>query len=454
MSDKKNILFTITNGWGVRNYVDTDLVRKLALDFNVIILTTDNYVKHLQRLNDIGIRTVSFEYHEPIYIALLRKASKYLFQVKNSIETKEIKDKYKSLSKIKFILQQGAESLLRILLPLNFILKLSDSRFLFNTNKIIENFYLENEIDFVINGSPFDPLDNAFLSPAFRQRIDSFCLIPSWDNPSTKGTIFSVYKRVIVWGEAQKQEILNYYGSALNGKVFIAGVLQHDFYKDKMYQSDRSFKSELGIPENCKIILFATGSDKLTPNEYLIADRIVKWINDNPRYNLHLVIRCHPMDDYKKYSYLEKEKRVTIFPSSNINGNLYQWIPYSDEIYRLKAMIESSLITINTASTMTLDSLACGVCVLNLSFDLVKTPSHKSVSRFYGYTHYKVVTNSGVVPIVKNENQLFDKIVSYIDGSNYFSKKEEELYNKLCGNLGCSVDSHIKIIRDYCVEKY
>jgi len=263
----------------------------------------------------------------------------------------------------------------------------------------------------MVNCSPFDFRDNQILRAMCRERVPTISIIPSWDNPSTKGCIHTCADAVLVWGEHQKNELLKLYAALDAKRIHVTGIPQFDIYSEKLpdaFQRD-SFLRSLGISPNSKIILYATCGERLFPSEPDVVADVVNALNSASfGSNVHLLVRCHPGDRDERYRHLCSNDRVTLFPPSNINiRNFYKWIPPASELQVLAAMLRYCDVCVNTASTMTLDAFANHKPVVNVAYDgRMKLPYLQSVRRYYDYHHYAPIANSGGVSMAYSPKEL------------------------------------------------
>ena len=123
-----------------------------------------------------------------------------------------------------------------------------------------------------------------------KNKIKTIILMNSWDNPSTKNTVFNYPDLLCVWGEQTRSHALQFMKiPQKNVKIF--GAAQFDVYRSKKYQSKKEFKNEYKINEE-KIILYA-GSSKGS-NELRHLDLLDKAIDSKEIPNCKIIYRPHP----------------------------------------------------------------------------------------------------------------------------------------------------------------
>ena len=61
-----------------------------------------------------------------------------------------------------------------------------------------------------------------------------------------------------------------------------------------------------------------------------------------------------------------------------------------------------------------LDALAAGSPIVNIAFDVTPTPRELSAARFYDYSHYKPIVESGAVRVAYNQDDFFASVNAYL----------------------------------------
>ena len=170
----------------------------------------------------------------------------------------------------------------------------------------------------------------------------------------------------------------------------------------------------------------------------------------------HLLVRCHPNDDFKRYAQFMSHQRVTISKSSldKESRDTFTWIPPENEMFGLMTMLKASQLCINIASTTSLDAAACGIPVINVAFDGYRKEKYlHSVRRFYDFSHYKDVVQTGAVKMVYNEQELIQWINKYLEDSELDQEKREKLISEQCWKLDGKASERVaEIVSDFADE--
>lgn len=441
------VLFSITNGWGIRNFLHTGLVRMVSKFADVGVATSQELHPFFEALQEQGeiVVVTALSSHESFFWQKIRQTKKAILQAKHNISTAKIK--WHNLAHWPFaqVCLTASWSLQQILAA-HWQLRMFEAlEYSFANGKIPK---LIKRPSLFVNCSPFDYRDNQLQSALHRSGVPSISIIPSWDNPSTKGCIFTSANIYLVWGEKQKQELLGYYPNITPERICISGIPQFDFYYQKLpdeYERE-PFLKKLSINPKHKIILYATCSERLFPAEpEVVTDLTEAILQGRFGKDTHLLIRCHPADRAERYQHLCSSGLVTIFPSSvGATMDLYSWIPPVNETPVLAATLKHSEVCVNTASTITLDSFASGKPVVNVAYDgKIEKPYHQSVLRFYDYHHYFPIVDSGAVPMVRSAEEMIGAIKEAINDQVKLRVNRE---NVLCNFCFCPTEMSVCFI--------
>lgn len=304
----------------------------------------------------------------------------------------------------------------------------------------------------LVNCSPFDWRDSSIQRSASKHGIPTVAVIPSWDNPSSKGCIVAEVSRVLVWSERQKAELLTYYPSIDASQIVVCGIPQFDVYArgyPKQMSRERLTRM-VGVPAGATLILYATSSESLFPNEPDVVRHVAEAANAGAfGRDAHVLVRCHPADRRARYQHVAAMSRVTVWASSNESGELRSWVPPDDEAEVLAATLRAAAVCINTASTITLDAIACHRPVINVAYDGdVDLPYHRSVRRFYDHEHYRPVVSIAAVDIAESKGELVSAISRALEHPDSRLQERQELLSELVflppsqeGSCGLVVDA-------------
>ncbi len=416
-AQRPHVAFTITSGWGIRNFVQSGVFGKLSEHVDISVVTSRALRPYFEQLLAEGrIRELlAAPESEPFVWRLVRQVRKAVFQAVNDIDTARIK---RVSSDNKLI--RGTQRLSW------YIQRAISAQWQLTWLDGIERRFcrfgpaeLPTDATVLLNTSPFDPRDNQVQRTAGRRGLVTIGIIPSWDNPSSKGCFLPDTNTVMVWSPVQKTEIMGYYRSFRDDQLVVSGIPQFDVYQHQLPpESERAaFLNSMGIPSEKKIILFSTGSPKLFQHEPVVLEQLADALEAGlfgP--NVHILVRCHPVDPAERYATSQRRECVTIAPSSLPTGSaLATWCPPEEELDILAATLRHCAVCVNTASTMTLDAASCDRPVVNIGYDpFGDEPPYRSVKRFYCYSHYRQVVSWGFASITSSREELIESVAAAI----------------------------------------
>ncbi len=433
-SERPTVVFTASTGWTIRNFVHTGVFEGVRRSADLIVAASADLKPYFEGLQAEGRidGVLDLPAAEPLPWRLLRQGKKAVLQGKDRISTAAIKMQSNAAD-------EGGRRLRAVLWALQ--TKLS-ANWQFGLLEGIERRFgpaardLPASATVLVNGSPFDPRDNALQRAAIRLGLPTLAIIPSWDNPSTKGAILTDVDEVLAWGEHQRRELLGYYPRLRTTDISISGIPQFDAYRRPLEGSlaRAPFLGGLGIDPERRVILYATCSAKLFANEPRVVADLVEDTEAGEFGDAHLLVRCHPADSAGRYAAVADHPRVTVWDST-AGDSLQAWRPPSEELDVLAAMLLHSAVCINTASTMTLDAFACGRPVVNVSYDGGEDlPYARSVRRYYDYHHYRPIVRSGAVDVACSRQDLRVQVRSALDDPQRLAPARASVVEDFCRN--------------------
>ena len=415
-SVKKRILLLITNNYAAINMIHSGLIKPLAEEFDVHILSNIIDSSGLEEINrHFGIRTFKVDASIPVeswFVKYLRKIEKVIFFYFFNIETQIIKDQqntyYYNLSVwsiLSFINLLGLNKDLLLFLRNKIILKTQK-------NDIAE-YLLPYQFSGVISSSPLDIRENTIVNTLQRYGISSLAVIISWDNLSSKGVINANHDYVMVWNQFMAEEYRRFYEifPTVKSKIAVTGIPRFDIYFQQNQCAVSGFREKYKIPAKHRIILFATSASVHFPSQADIVQHLANYISNYE--HITLMVRCHAGDDFEKYKKFESETSVKIWHPGNI------WIADLDILQNLAEMIKSCDVCLQVASTIRLEAVACGKPVISISYDgNASLPFSRSVRRLYAYSHQLPLNKLHIDQMVFSKNDMFSVLDNILNCPN------------------------------------
>lgn len=433
---KPLILFSLSNGWGVRNFIHSGLIAAVSQFADVGVATHKDLLPYFEELVEQGEISfvVELSSEETWTWRRIRQAKKLILQLQHDISTARIKLLGTARGPLA---RRGLAMIWRLgnILAAQWQLKLLDAlEHGFNSP---EPPVLPGTPDVFVNCSPFDFRDNKFQRSLHGLGVPAIVIIPSWDNPSTKGCLSLKSDIILTWGDHQKDELQSFYPAMDPACIRNSGIPQFDaYYQTSFHDNEREkFLENLAIPANKKVILYATCSEQLFHSEPTVVGDVVAALEAGKfGSDAHLLIRCHPADRSTRYEHLCASDKVSIFPSSRMDThNIYSWVPPREETLILAETLRHTALCINTASTMTLDAIASLKPVVNVAYDGdTELPYEQSVRRFYDYHHYLPIARSVAVPVVHSKSELLAAICDALDEPDRLEQDRKFVFDHFC----------------------
>ena len=437
---KIDFLYCVSHGFSFRMLTQTDLILRLsALGYKVGIISlskNDSTIKSYCQINHISFIGIDYGNRFLDKYMIYRK---YLLE--NISKNVALMDKHKMYAK-NFRKDKFSFFLSRILYPLNRIIFklpfLRDffqfiERYIFFSKKI--NTELNDyKIDNIISTYPVAPFEACILNSAKKLNINTIIHLLSWDNITCKGIFPSLASYYIVWGDIMKNELIEYY-KINSEKIKITGVPHFDLYSKKNKGKNDKFLENLGLNPKHPYLFFGMSSSRFSPNEIGVVEYIAKSIDKNCYGNdLQLIIRPHPqniqigtgmedLDWIDRLKALKSEKVAIDFPDL-INSDL-KWTVERKDMVRLSHLISFASLSINSGSTITIDSLMCDTLPILTPFDGNKEISYwNSARRLVDFPHLSKIISYGDVQVANSFDEL-DKMINY----NFSKKTEKKIKN-------------------------
>jgi len=435
MQNIKKIMLLLPTGMTIRNFLNTDIVKNiLEKSSHEIICCVNNpekyrsYFEHerIQYINFYEKKTYSFS--NLLMIVLRRR-----FYAINENKTLNI------LKKNPFIKNNFKFKILSFL-PYPF----PKSKTIFNSLKFLQKstYFSPVEIktqfddhkpDLIFSTHLVARHEYGYLMEAKKRDIPTLGMVKSFDNLTGKG--FLPYKTdyAIVWNDILKDELIGIYKYD-ESNISVTGVPQFDIYKESPKISKDKFFKKYNLKKNMKVILFATNSQLITPDDFEYVEFLASKLIE---LNAQMIVRIHPTDHIGRYKGVQYKNVCFQIPGAEDGDGSNERVAAKEFLEDLSDTLYFSDVTINTASTMSLDAIAHDKPVVNIAFDMVDKPYFKSVERYYEFVHYQPIIDSNATSIAKNKIELYKYLESYLNNSDQLKVERQNLRNQmLAGQKG------------------
>tara|TARA_Y100001954_G_scaffold217694_1_gene250084 strand:- start:231 stop:1580 length:1350 start_codon:yes stop_codon:yes gene_type:complete len=424
----------------------TDLLGKLSkMGYQIAIICPD--------INDTTLKKYSLRYNiilieynfKNVWIEKYMYYRKYLLDdVKNNVSLYE-KHKFKTRrfwnNKAEFIISKLMIIFNVIIVKFPVFKKIFRlfEKSIFNSGDL-KNILSKYDIKNIVSTYPVSPFEAKILNTSKKLGINTITHLLSWDNITCKGIFPVLSDYFIVWGEIMQNELIQYYNISKN-KIFICGVPHFDLHSEKDFQANQFYLNNLGLDFNLPYIFFGMSSSRFSPNEIGIIKYLAKNINsDKYHKKIQLIIRPHPqnvqigtgMEDPDWIDQLRslKSSKVSIDFPDLVKSKL-PWSMDKKDMRRLSNIISFAAISLNSCSTITVDSVMCNTFPILTPFDGEKNyPYWQSAERMIDYPHLSKLVSFNEVKIAKSFIELDNHINCFLknDCYEYDAKTTKKLY--------------------------
>lgn len=418
------MLLLITNSFAAINVIHSGLIKEMDKKYEVYIFSSLLGKAEISLINKhfhIQTRLIDIPFPaESHLITILRRIQKAIFFHFFQIETHKIKSlgagHFSNFISYQIFL---ILSFLKLNKPLLILLR----KLIINLSGRTTSLNKLHAFRFcgVLSTSPLALCENRIVNFCKKNKIPSIGMIISWDNLTSKGIINANHSCILVWNQFMAEEYRKFYSifGWNETRIYITGIPRFDIYFRTLpldcQQTD--FRRKFNIKPSDKIILFATSSCKLFPNQIAVMQDLVAYISQNK--NNVLIVRCHPADHFQLYQPFLQEKNVRIWhPDEHIASTQLrsaEWMPDFHFLDSLAEMIQNCDVCVNVASTMRLDAAACNKHIISIAYDGNNTlPYSKSVRRLYDYSHQLPLNKLKIDKLVTNKQELFEALDTFL----------------------------------------
>ncbi len=410
--ERKRILLLVTNGFAATNVIHSGLIKQLANEWEIFILSDIIGERELTEINtyfDIILKKIDLNIpQERPLLRIIRKIQKALFFRHFRIETQKIKEQSQKNS-IGYLIRLISGILYFLGLNKPALVSLRKILIKLSTNAKLYSQLNSYNFQGIISSSPLDMRENTIVN-SLKERVKSIAMVISWDNLTSKGVINADHDCVLVWNKFMKTEYELFYSpyKITQQKIAITGIPRFDGYFESKMDEPGFHGDGKQIRQPEKIILFTTSAATHFPTQAEIVLHLAEYAKMHQ--NCSILVRCHPGDDFSKYALFKNHKYVNVwFPFGPTTTKMRSGnFPQLDVLTTLKHMLLHCDVCINVASTIRLDAAACNKPLISIAYDGENDkPYHQSVRRFYDYSHQIPFNLLAVDKMVYSKKELF-----------------------------------------------
>ncbi len=264
--------------------------------------------------------------------------------------------------------------------------------------------------DVVFNGSHIHGAAGELpLRVAQRLGIPTVGFIFSWDNLTSRSRIMVPYDYWLVWHEQMKRQLLCIYPRIQEFNVFVTGTPQMDFhFKPELVMTREELARRIGIDPARPFILYTTGIDRHFPREHLHVELVIKLLQGlGLPQKPQLVVRNYIKGTSPEMKALSERKIAdVVFP--HMLWDMAWATPQPEDLELYCSLVHHAAMSVNAASTVTLEFILKDKPVINLDFDppgsnLAACDGFKRHIRF---DHFWPVAQSGGTMVAQSEDDM------------------------------------------------
>jgi CDP-glycerol glycerophosphotransferase (TagB/SpsB family) len=416
------VFLVITCGQAVRNFLLSDVLDLLKRNYNVVVLTPHAYSDGFFRAYSMpGVHVVPwFE----SFRTISERAFQYYFMATSSSRTHRgwlanLDDRAKNGKTRRFRYRQLAlmrrfSQVLGSTIGRRGMQGLYGSYFMaYLSKKPIDYLFSTYRPSLVISTTSHHAEAWPLTYFARRRGIKTLANVLSWDNTSTKTLMDISCDYTTVWSEEMQKEFVQQFPH-IKTNVVVTGCPLFDIYYNKSLAQDRkTFLTEIGLDPEKPYILYTTNTPSAIEDESQIVASYWRALKASPLAGkVGMLVRLHPKERFEKYKSLATAGYTDLAITTAARSYWDQsdrWLPNKVDIKLLLNSMLHAAVSVNVASTMSLESFALGLPTINVAFmpnEVDSSPSMWSFDMYHTSEHYHALVDNGAVDLAHSVEDL------------------------------------------------
>lgn len=297
---------------------------------------------------------------------------------------------------------------------------------------------------------PVDFREAMLLTSGKKTGIKTVLHLLSWDNISCKGHFPALADEYIAWGPIMENELKEYYNID-EAKIHTCGVPHFDLHIQTVGNPAAKVHLEgLGLNAQQPYIFFGMSSPRFAPFEIDIVEHLADQVESGTYgKEMQLVIRPHPQNIQSgmadkswlpRLDELDTMSKVAVdFP--DLTTSKLQWSMQEKDMERLSQLLAGASVSLNSGSTLSIDSMMCDTPVVLTSFDGDnKLDYWKSARRLTDYNHLSKLISYKGVPVATNYKELQQRIEMFLSDPQSLSGARKMTIQQECLGTGQSTE--------------
>lgn len=271
-----------------------------------------------------------------------------------------------------------------------------------------------------------------YLVAAEVLNIPTLACILSFDNLSSRGVV-PRFGHYAVWNRRMRQQLLRYYPEIDAARVHVTGTPQFDFHLSHACRWSREATlASLGMAHDQRYLVYAANAALFTPTEPDLIRAFAGRCAESPELRRHrIVVRPHPLDDMARWHGLaDPDGRIVVSVPWGGQGGL----PVETDQARLVSTLLHADVSLNTASTMSLDAAVLDTPVVCVGFAAAPgTLEDRFLLQAHYTEHYRPIVESGGVSLATSMEELLDEVTAYVRDRSRRQAQRARLVVEECG---------------------
>lgn len=415
---RPRIILVIPRGEAVRNFLYSDTLRVLSESARVTVLTVvydDELIERIKPFADEVIPLKEYLAHPlPRYLrTVIENAHDRWLWSAVARNNWELRDR-RAREQGKQLQRWGVKVASRLLgnsLCLHALTSCEQYlHWRLRATREFDELFARLQPDLVFNGSHIHGFAGELpLRVAHRMGIKTAGFIFSWDNLTSRSRILVPYDYYLVWHDFMKRQLLQTYPRLHSESVFVTGTPQFDFhFKPEFLLTREELCRRIGLDPARPFILYTTGVDKHFPEEYRHVEYVIRLVQASKiRPRPQLVVRNYVKGTSPELSAMaQKQWDGVVFPP--VLWDARWFTPKYEDLGLYTSMIHHAALSINAASTVTLEFFMLDKPVINLDLD---PPGSRlapcdGFRRHIRFDHFRPVAESGGSLIAQSEDEM------------------------------------------------
>lgn len=310
--------------------------------------------------------------------------------------------------------------------------------FLSDTNsREVEQQLQSMKIDAVLSLTPFLVDEEMMVRVSSRAGIPTAAAILSFDNLTTRPWIPITFDSYLLWNRHNADQLRRGYPQAAAREVKIVGTPQFDFYwKPEYLWSETEWRSQIGIPQDRPVLLFAGGYVSCAPHEPQFLGQLDDAIEANEIPGKPIILfRRHPVDPMDRWQpVLNRAKHIILDNPWHLGAKVLGHTNIGiEDIRKLASTLYYSNVHVNVASTMTVDGAIFDKYQVGPAYD--DSPGskyHRAAFECYQQEHFLPIIHSGGMDVASSRKELIQAVRTGFTNPQAMQEGRQTIVREIC----------------------